>query len=387
MLNEKQKEAVFNQDRFVFLYAGAGTGKTTVMIEKIKYLIQIGYAPSSILGLTFTKEAAAQMRSRLNLENVSIETFHAWSYHHVKHMQLIPEDAPFSLKYLLKVSQYKNKHRTSKLPFVFHKYTRYLLRNDYIDYDDLLIKAINEKGFHKTYSFILIDEFQDTNYLQIQLLLSLIRKHTSVFAVGDPDQSIYRFRGAVPNVVDQFIQIFDAKTLFLTHNYRSHTYIIELANYLMSHDKLRVNKTLTSTSQRQGTLQFKSFKTVLEETAYLCDYIKMKRHNIAILCRTHRRVFKIKQMLHDEFMFYETKRIQILTIHQSKGLEFDHVIIVGLEQETIPGINIWNKEQLNEERRLLFVAITRAKISLLMTYVHTHGNPSQFLPELNLKTS
>ena len=386
MLNEKQKEAVFNQDRFVFLYAGAGTGKTTVMIEKIKYLIQIGYDPSSILGLTFTKEAAAQMRSRLNIESVSIETFHAWTFKQVKEKQIIPEEAPFSSRYLLNVSQYKNKHHTSKLPFVFYKYTTYLRQHNYIDYDDLLIYAMKEKGFDKSYSFILIDEFQDTNYLQIKLLLTLIRKHTCVFAVGDPDQSIYRFRGAVPNVVDMFIQIFDAKTLFLTHNYRSNTYIIELANYLISHDKLRVNKTLTSTSHDKGSLQFKAFKSALDETAYLCDYIKTKKNNIAILCRAHRRLFEIKLMIHDEFMFYETRNIQFLTIHQSKGLEFDHVIIVGLEQETIPGRNIWNKEQLNEERRLLFVAVTRAKRTLLMTYVQAFGKPSQFLPELNLKT-
>lgn len=384
MLNQKQKEAVFNEDRFVFLYAGAGTGKTTVMIEKIKHLINSGYERSSILALTFTKEAAAQMRARLNIENVTLETFHAWSYNHSNHIHMISEDAPFSQSYKQKVSVYKNKHVTSKLTFQFRKYEHYLKKYKVIDYDDLLLQAIHENGFNKEYSYILIDEFQDTNLLQMRLLHTLIKKDTKVFAVGDPDQSIYGFRGAIPNVIEFFIQKYQAKTLFLSNNYRSRSYIIHLANHLMTHDKDRVKKVLLSSFEDTGTLIYKSFHHFKDEVDYVYTFIQNHKRDIAIICRTHQRMYELKQMMFESFMFLESRNVQLLTIHQSKGLEFDHVVIIGLEQNTIPGNKILSKEELQEERRLLFVAITRARKTLCITRVKIVGRPSQFLPELNL---
>lgn len=384
MLNTKQKKAILNEDRFVFLYAGAGTGKTTVMIEKIRHLIHKGYQPESILALTFTKEAAAQMRSRLNIENVSLKTFHAWSYEHVSHLKLISEDTPFSSEYLKKVSLYKNKKMTSILPFKYMKYQTYLNVHQVIDYDDLLLIAIKEKAFNKTYSYILIDEFQDTNMLQLKLLDTLIKSETKVFAVGDPDQSIYGFRGAVPNVIQIFIRNYQAKTLLLSNNYRSYTYIIKLANHLMTHDRYRVKKHLEPSFDVSGKLMYKVFNNLNEEVKYIKYFIKTYKKDIAILCRTHQRMFDIKMMMFETFMFLESRDIQLLTIHQSKGLEFDHVFITGLEQNTIPGNHIMSKEQLREERRLLFVAITRARKTLCFSRVKNVGKPSQFLPELNL---
>jgi DNA helicase-2/ATP-dependent DNA helicase PcrA len=384
MLNTKQNKAILNEDRFVFLYAGAGTGKTTVMIEKIKHLINNGYAPESILALTFTKEAAAQMRRRLNIENVSLKTFHAWSFEHLKHLKLISEDVPFSSEYLKNVSVYKNNKMTSILPFKYKKYQAFLNLNKVVDYDDLLLLAIKEKAFNKTYSYILIDEFQDTNMLQLNLLDTLIKPETKVFAVGDPDQSIYGFRGAVPNVIQIFIKKYQAKTLVLSSNYRSYTYIIKLANHLMTHDKYRVKKHLEPSFEYSGKLIYKVFDTFKEEVNFIKQFIKTHRSDVAILCRTHQRMFDIKFMLFESFMFLESRGIQLLTIHQSKGLEFDHVLITGLEQNTIPGNHFISKEQLSEERRLLFVAITRARKTLCFSRVKIAGKPSQFLPELNV---
>lgn len=384
MLNAKQKRAILNEDRFVFLYAGAGTGKTTVMIEKIRHLIKQGNAPESILALTFTKEAAAQMRTRLKIEDVSLKTFHAWSFEHLYHLKLIAEEAPFSSEYLKKVSLYKNKKMTSILPFKFRKYQAYLNSLQIIDYDDLLLLAIKEKAFNKTYSYILIDEFQDTNLLQLKLLDTLIKSETKVFAVGDPDQSIYGFRGAVPNVIQIFIRKYEAKTLLLSNNYRSYTYIIKLANHLMTHDQYRVKKHLEPSFEFSGKLIYKVFDTFEKEVNFIKQFITRHQNDLAILCRTHQRMFDIKKMMFESFMFLESRSIYLLTIHQSKGLEFDHVLITGLEQNTIPGNHIISKEQLSEERRLLFVAITRARKTLCFSRVKIAGKPSQFLPELNL---
>jgi len=100
MYNHKQLKAITCKDRFIFVNAGAGSGKTTVMIERIKRLILEGVSEIDILGLTFSKEAATQMKERLNVENVYISTFHSFCYQYIEGFDVIPKSAPFSKDYL-----------------------------------------------------------------------------------------------------------------------------------------------------------------------------------------------------------------------------------------------------------------------------------------------
>lgn len=384
MLNKEQQHAVLCQDRVIFLYAGAGTGKTTVMIERIKDLIRNGVPETAILALTFTHKASIEMKHRLAVDNVVMKTFHGWCYEYGKKTELVPEYAPFSLREKQTISTYKNTHMTSSLPNRFKTYATYLKKNKLKDFDDLMIQAIHENGYGKKYAHILVDEFQDTNLLQLQLLKVLIRHDTHLFAVGDPDQSIYKFRGAIPNVVDVFIEMFQAKTLFLTHNYRSYKQILFLANHLLKYDKKRVKKALLPTYQKNGHLFYRKYRNKSIEAEDVLSYVSALKGTICILSRNNERLFHMKETIHQAPMFLEMK-VNILTMHQSKGLEFDHIIIIGMEQVEIPGQFFLSHATVQEERRLLFVAITRAKKSILFTRVTNHGTPTQFLRELRIK--
>jgi DNA helicase II / ATP-dependent DNA helicase PcrA len=385
MLNEKQQHAVDCNDRFIFLYAGAGTGKTTVMISRIQRLIHSGVLSSSILGLTFTNKSAYHMQEKLGRNDVSLKTFHAWAYGFVS-KTLIPNEIPFSNTYIKRISDYKNKHMTSILPRRFNAYQEYLKLHNYIDYDDLLIEAIKQKGFHQSYDHILIDEFQDTNLIQLKLLETLIKEHTHVFAVGDPDQSIYKFRGAVPNIVNTFISSLNATTLTLDMNYRCDYKIIDHANHILTFNRDRFKKILIPFTKNQGELRITKHKDMYEEALFILSWIQKHRHqSILITARTHERLFEIKHMLFYFYHGYHKTNIHILTIHQAKGLEFDIVYILGLEKGLLPYGKYINKETLEEERRLFYVAVTRARHILVLSYVETyklkHTKPSHFLHE------
>lgn len=385
MLNEKQQRAVDCNDRFIFLYAGAGTGKTTVMISRIQRLLELGVSPSSILGLTFTNKSAKNMQEKLNTDDVTLKTFHAWAYAFVS-KTLIPNEVPFSKEYLKHISHYKNKHMTSLLPKKFKAYTDYLNAHQYIDYDDLLIEAIFNKGFNQRYDHILIDEFQDTNIIQLKLLETLIKPHTNVFAVGDPDQSIYKFRGAVPNIVDTFITTLKATTLTLDLNYRCDRFIIDHANHILTHNKNRFKKSLIAHAKHNGNVYVLNQLHVTEEATYILEFLtKFKHQTILITARTHARLFEMKHALFYEYHSYHKDDIHILTIHQAKGLEFDIVIVLGLERGILPFGKYLDKETLEEERRLFYVAITRARHTLILSFVKQDGfqklKPSHFLHE------
>jgi DNA helicase-2/ATP-dependent DNA helicase PcrA len=385
MLNEKQQHAVDCNDRFIFLYAGAGTGKTTVMISRIQRLLESGVLPSSILGLTFTNKSAHHMQEKLNRKDVTLKTFHAWAYGIVS-KTLIPNEIPFSHTYIKRISDYKNKHMTSTLPKRFKNYQAYLKVNEYIDYDDLLIEAIKHRGFHQRYDHILIDEFQDTNLIQLKLLETLIKGHTHVFAVGDPDQSIYKFRGAVPNIVNIFISSLGATTLTLDMNYRCDDHIIDHANHILTFNTNRFKKILIPHTKSRGDLHITKHKDIHEEAFFILSWIQKHRNqSILITARTHERLFEIKHMLFYFYHAYHKTNIHILTIHQAKGLEFDIVYILGLEKGLLPFGKYINKDTLEEERRLFYVGVTRTRHSLVLSYVETYKlkqvKPSHFLHE------
>ena len=199
MYNHKQLKAITCNDRFIFVNAGAGSGKTTVMIERMKRLIHEGVSEEDILGLTFSKEAAMQMKERLNIENVFISTFHSFCYQHLEGFDVIPKSVPFSKEFLLKVSLYKNK--MGQKPFFYQRYISYLKKHKFIDYDDMLIRFISIKDVY-AYKHILIDEFQDTNFLQISVLLKLIHYDTFVFVV-DNHHIPYRFSRSMFSIEEE----------------------------------------------------------------------------------------------------------------------------------------------------------------------------------------
>ncbi len=404
-LNDEQQKAVLATERFLFLLAGAGTGKTKVVVERIRHMISKGVLEHHILAITFTKKAASEMKERLKNQGVHIHTFHSLCHQYLKEtlkieFEMIDEQKmPFRPDETLAISLYKNSLKRLKKPAIYERYQAFLKQNKWKDFDDLLIEtieALKNKPQDLYHSHIFVDEFQDTNPLQFKLLKTLIKSDTHVFAVGDPDQSIYRFRGAYPTIILEYEKTFQAKRYPLTLNYRSTKAIIQMANQIIfRHQKMP--KQLVSTSPHKGLCYRIYYPSIMEECRQvirLIRYLKKKHKSypsIGILYRHHLRVSDLILALHEADIPFDIDDgadsteygIKLLTIHQAKGLEFEAVILLGFEKGQLPSYQAQTKAEHDEERRLLFVAVTRAKMDLFATAT---GVSSLFQRESGLKT-
>lgn len=399
-LSNEQIKAVTSKCRFIFLLAGAGSGKTRVVIERIKYLIINGINPNDILAITFTRKASEEMKIRLNNDLVNVNTFHGFCYQMLQKdgfdKQIIdPKDLPFTQNELLSISKYKNSLQGVKRPIILDLYQEYLNSKSAIDFDDIMnlfLEKYRKKTFH--YKYIFIDEFQDTNNLQYQIMKLLINDKTNVFAVGDPDQSIYRFRGADSKIINRYIQDFNATLLTLGNNYRSNIKIINEANFVINKNKNRIKKELVPHKTDDGSLELYSFNNYEDEAKFIILKFKelMKKgyqlKDIAIIYRNHRRSTTFKKNYFDNYLISIEPNVSMLSCHESKGLEFKVVFIIGLEEGLFPSLYENRISETEEERRLFFVSITRAMDKLYITYSKKDefGNmrkPSRFLMELN----
>jgi len=411
-LNDMQKKVVYSNERFLFLLAGAGSGKTRVVIERIKYLLNEGVDENEILALTFTNKAANEMKHRIGRDDMNIHTFHQFCYKELKtkteytYQIFIEEEHQFSKRDCLEVSLYKNSLFKKKKPKIYDFYQNYLERHHLKDFDDLLIDYLNwiQIKKHKTYTYLFVDEFQDTNELQYNILKALIDEHTHVLCVGDPDQSIYQFRGANPSIINKYVKDYQAVVEKLTINYRSNSTIISHANRLIKRNYRTYKKDLTPYHTHTNHVTSYIFMNPEEESNFIISYIKkmisqgIKPDEIAVLYRQHHRCYKLIETLKTiDFTYYQEKsstqhksNIHLLSIHQAKGLEFDVVIILGLESNIFPSAHTYQNVLLEEERRLMFVAITRAKEHLICTHIKYNDyfqrqKPSLFIKESGLK--
>ena len=294
-LNEAQKEAATHIDGALLILAGAGSGKTKTITTRLAYLLSLGIDPANTLTLTFTNKAASEMRERaLKMIDSDIAypplllTFHKFGLLFLKlYIHLIDRNNNFVIidtddqKKILKnisgdlppnfmskeISKYKNSFLTpdevyalaneeiyKKMAHIYDKYQNYLLENNLVDFDDLLLltyKILDENGdlakeISQKYQYIMVDEYQDTNEIQLLLLKKLCTTHNNICVVGDDDQSIYGFRGANHKNILEFEKDFDAKVIKLEINYRSTNQILEAANNLISFNKNRYGKKLKS---------------------------------------------------------------------------------------------------------------------------------------------
>lgn len=283
-LNESQLKAVIHPDGPLFVVAGAGTGKTKTLTSRIAYLILNEVQPSHILAVTFTNKAAREMKERVihmtgpYAMSVWLYTFHAFGlqilrrhiaelpYGYRPNFTVIDEDdgkkiiadqvkelgldtKKYSIKSLKNlISLYKCKRmgefeRTDEEK-IYKKYQDYLKSNQLVDFDDLLLYTLELLENNKTvreyyqhyFKHILVDEFQDTDAIQYKVLKLLGEKHKNVFVVGDPDQSIYGFRGANYENANHFRNDFGADIVVLEQNYRSTNQILKAANQLINYN-------------------------------------------------------------------------------------------------------------------------------------------------------
>jgi len=296
-LNSSQAKAVKTIDGPVLILAGAGSGKTTTIVSRLAYLIkEVGIAPSSTLTLTFTNKAAREMKERAmsmidyNSYPPLLCTFHKFGLLFLKfNIHLLGRENNFVVidtddkKRILKkinselsiplvaseISRYKNSLLTpddaykqaeffdyQQIAKVYEEYEEYLLKNNLVDFDDLLALTYrlldeNEELARKTsqkYQYIMIDEYQDTNELQLRLVKKLCMTHNNICVVGDDDQSIYGWRGAhIRNIIEFDQDFVGANIIKLEHNYRSKKPILEVANRLIEHNRSRLGKELIAT--------------------------------------------------------------------------------------------------------------------------------------------
>lgn len=374
-LNNEQKLAVYTNEQNVFLLAGAGSGKTRVIVERIKYLLE-NNPLQKILCITFTVKSSLEMKKRLNNKDVDVYTFHAYCYHVLakgEKLNIYQNKGEFSDEELLQVANYKNSMMRIKKPIIFDKYQTYLKENNLLDFDDLMIEAL--KINHNTYDYIFIDEFQDTNLLQYELLNKLKGNQTKFFAVGDPDQSIYKFRGAQDKIINKYVDNFNAKVLKLEENYRSKKEILDASNNLIKHNINRFKKTLYTNNNEKGFVKI-MYLSEEDQAKIILELIRSRTFkDIAILFRNHYQVTYLKNLLHSHYLYH----INFYSFHESKGLEFETVIIYGAE--IMPYQKEYTFTKTEEERRLFFVGMTRAKTNLIILA----NNPTKFLRETKIK--
>ncbi|MDD3816927.1 MAG: UvrD-helicase domain-containing protein, partial [Thiovulaceae bacterium] len=296
-LNKSQSEAVRQTEGPVLILAGAGSGKTTTIVSRLAYLIeQVGIPASNTLTLTFTNKAAKEMRERaLAMMEQSaypplLCTFHKFGLLFLKfHIHLLNRENNFVVidtddkKKIIKkinadlqiplvaseISRYKNSLMSpddaykqaeifhyQQIAKVYEEYENYLQENNLVDFDDLIsltykLLERNPDLAHKTslkYQYIMVDEYQDTNELQLKLIQKLCSAHRNICVVGDDDQSIYGWRGAHIRNIMEFDQDFAGASVFkLEENYRSREPILKVANALIEHNRSRLGKTLVAT--------------------------------------------------------------------------------------------------------------------------------------------
>lgn len=294
-LNPQQEAAALHGEGPLLVLAGAGSGKTRVVTHRIAHLIDLGVPPGEILAVTFTNKAAEEMRMRIrSLKNAQILacTFHSLgarilreSIHRIGYKNDFAiydeEDSEKLLKTCLEQLQLTEekgllremRHRISaakndllsptqasaqddpQFASIYALYQKKLHECNALDFDDLLfltVKLLAENSeakdlYQKRWTFVLIDEYQDTNLAQYTLARLLVEKHNNLFAVGDPDQSIYSWRGARYRNILNFERDFPgAKIVTLDQNYRSTNLILQAANALIQHNPDRYEKRLWS---------------------------------------------------------------------------------------------------------------------------------------------
>ena len=283
------------------------------------------------------------------------------------------------------------------------RYHDYCTNKSYLDFNEMILQSMAllesdakaQEVVSEQYKYILIDEFQDVNNLQVRLIQKILKEETQLFCVGDDWQSIYGFRGSNVDYTVNFKNHFKgAEVIKLTKNYRSMPTIVEAGNHVISHNEHKVDKTVLAHKEGQTKIHLYSGKDELANVEYVADAVRQlyeqdyQKEDILIL---HRR--SVDYALYYEYFKEMGLEVQHSTIHAAKGLEARAVFILGLHD--MPGgfPEVWSTDRIyqlikttdlkalmEEERRLFYVAITRAKDELFLLSIK--GAPSAFLKEI-----
>lgn len=379
-LNQEQEIAVKNLEGPLLVLAGAGSGKTRVVTCRIAYLLASLAAPHQILALTFTNKAAAEMQKRvrqLGQGEVLICTFHSLGAKilrecadhlgYCKDFSIYDEEdslkvirqcmseagvesrdiPPKYFKYQIsnaknqalgpdQVPQVNLKSEKERLfPPIYEAYQKKLAQNEAMDFDDLLfvtLRLLREcpevlAYYQDLWRFVLIDEYQDTNATQYMISNLLVQKHRNLFVVGDPDQSIYSWRGAdINNILNFKNDYSEARVIRLEQNYRSSENILEAANALISNNQGRYEKNLWSALGRGAPIRLYRASSDREEASFVVG------------CIDHHR--KEGLSLNQVVIFYRTNA-------QSRLFE-DALLSRGLPYTIVGGISFYQRREIKD---------------------------------------
>jgi DNA helicase-2/ATP-dependent DNA helicase PcrA len=380
-LNPAQQEAVLHTDGPLLILAGAGSGKTRVITYRIAYLIGNGFAePDQVLAVTFTNKAADEMRERVQSligdesRRVWLSTFHALCARLLRReapaigltrdfviydssdqvavvkqamRQLGMDDKSLQPRQALsRISSAKNRMespeelrnggwslRDEQIAKIYDHYLRALKDANALDFDDLLLKTVElfegsepvRRRYSSRFKFVMVDEYQDTNRPQYLLIKHLAEVHRNLCVVGDPDQSIYKWRGAdLRNILDFEQDFADAKIVRLEQNYRSTQVILDAASGVISRNRNRKDKRLWTDRAGGDPVVYFRAGDEIEEADFITRTIRQARADaveamIAVLYRTNAQSRVIEDSLMREGIaykiiggvrFYERKEIK-----------------------------------------------------------------------------
>lgn len=378
-LNKEQLMAVKHIDGPMLVLAGAGSGKTRVLTNRIAYLIENGVRIENILAITFTNKAAKEMKDRvmkligMDAKSIQISTFHSLGLRIIKEnyarlgyksnfvildsddtltvVKKIMKDLNLNPKFYNagdirnKISSAKNEmmgpQEYAKVEFdrniiaVYESYNNKLLINNSVDFDDLLILPIKLfrmypdvlKYYQDKYKYVLIDEYQDTNEAQYIFTKMLCNNHKNIFVVGDNDQAIYAFRGAnYKNILNFEKDYPNAKVILLEENYRSTQNILDAANSVIKHNKMRKDKNLWCNNDIGSKVKYIKTDSDKEE----CEYVSNK----------------IKE-LHDSGISYEDMAILYRTNAQSRLIE-EEMLKNGIPYRIVGSFYFYNRKEIKD---------------------------------------
>lgn len=410
ILNDKQHEIVTSDiNQNMLIIACAGSGKTTTILFRIKYLIDNNVLPESIILTTFTRDAAKDMKKRLKkiisskiIDKINIGTFDSIAYTY---------------------------------------YNKYFKKNNKVDISEfsyLLLEYLNTNDGVNIYNqikYIFFDEFQDCNDIQFKILKFFSSKNIYITAIGDDAQNIYQFRGSNIKYILNYEKDFDNVKVFkLVENYRSTPEIINIANISISHNKDSIKKEMIPVNKSINVKPFiNQYKNNYYQAINIINHIRnliskgVKLNTIAILARNTKSLKIIEEQIEiinkyikksnkekqkninnlnnnnlelelnyvslicdnnsDIKPKIQRKHLTITTIHKSKGLEWNIVFLIGCNDNIFPSKT--NEIDIQDDRRLFYVGITRAKQYLYISYVKYNDininiNNIKFKPKLLL---
>jgi len=462
-LDEYQQNAIENPAKQLLISAGPGSGKTTVLTNRIAYMIsKLNLSPENFLAITFTRRAAAEMRERLERLSVDTKLINIHTFHSLCLSFLKENYAKVGLNQDFAVVSEEEKALCKDEKFL----------ENALSFDDLItlgVKLLEENGdvlefYRNKFKYVSVDEYQDIDENQYKLIRLLVPEDGNIFVIGDANQAIYGFRGGSAGFFNNFAEDYpQAEVINLKNNYRSTKSIVDASNQMLEtfnivskwdkpYEKITIHTAPTDRAEAEfvaSTIEkligghtffsidserasgeecnysFSDFAILYRTSAQLAPLIEaLKRTGMPfmkcsndLLCEkkeirelinrlsdeksVEEQITELgleyKEQIEDYVLRYLTNlasehnsraeflhevsllteadvvdkradRIKLMTLHSSKGLEFKCVFITGLEEEILPLYRAKEQPEIEEERRLLYVGMTRAKERLFLTH-------------------